>query len=1122
MVPVYPGEGAAVTLCFLVFLLVNAGIIFGRNSSYSLFLVYFGVRYLPYMYFANAGFVILCSLVYTTLVDRFERGRFLAAISAIFVVILVASRIILIGRPHWFFPVLFMEAQVIWYFTLMQFWTFVGDLFDARQSKRLFPLLAIGGPVGMIAVWAVNGALVRRFGAESLLLMWAGTIVAGTALAGVAYRRFRIPPSPVPADAATLLREARPSEWEKIKGGLSEVGREPLLRSTAGYILFLWTVYAIVDFCFNKTMQQRYPHPAELATFFGFFFGLQGVVCVVIQSLLTRPVIARLGVGTTINFHPSFLIAGTGWMSMRYGYAPVFTTKLGDASMLYTFSDSSYQLLYNPIPPERRARVRGFIEGYIRPLSLAAAGLLVLLGNNYLKPLRLFGRVIPSEQQLAWGAFAVACVWLGFALSAKKGYVSALLGNLRGPNLSLREAAAKTLGELKDPASIAYLVGTLKSEEPGRIIAAIGLLESFKSKQAADAVACLLAHPDRHVRATAAGALRRLGAAPFRDRLAALLKDPDPRVRANAAEALSAAPDPSLAPALRPLLDDAFTRPRVNALLALAAVEGSSAGGDFLPIISKLVQGGREERVAAVYALARVGGGDSAVMLAKLLGDPELDVRTRAAKALGKIGGADAIPALIEALSGPAELRHTVRRAIASIARKAGQETVRMLTVRALEERRVENRSELADVLGRLDDPQVAGPLIHLLHDPEWRVEWKVLKAFGRLAGTVPLPENARAALFDYARRELGAYRESAACSLALVQNPSLEADRLLAQALEDDRNRIEERVFRMLGILAGHERMKAIHRNLRSPDPRQRADALEALDTLAPKPVGGEVLAMLEKTPRSSPEMASPDASAALESLARHPKPWIRACTAYFVGAHPNGVGESLLESLLKDPEPIVRETALYAGWLAFRQAWLPQAESGGRSNDPRMAECAGRIFRENAAGAPAGSAQARLKKRRNMLAIEKVLLLKNAPLFSALDSEELAALAEITLQKEYQPGETLFEQGETAHHLYVLVEGEVEVRRKVDSQERTVSKMGGNEVFGEMSLLDDEPRSATIRALGPTAVLKVDRENFRELIQERPQIALAILKILSLRLRHFNAEFESPVAAQPLHSMA
>jgi CRP-like cAMP-binding protein len=79
----------------------------------------------------------------------------------------------------------------------------------------------------------------------------------------------------------------------------------------------------------------------------------------------------------------------------------------------------------------------------------------------------------------------------------------------------------------------------------------------------------------------------------------------------------------------------------------------------------------------------------------------------------------------------------------------------------------------------------------------------------------------------------------------------------------------------------------------------------------------------------------------------------------------------------------------------------------------------------------------------------------------------------------------------------------------------------MGEKEAFGEMAILDDEPRSASVRAVKPTTVLKVDRESFRELILERPQIAFAILKILSLRLRQHNLEVEQPVEPAVPHQI-
>jgi HEAT repeat protein/ATP/ADP translocase len=1104
--PIYPGEGAVALLCLGVNLLAVAGIMFGRNARDALFLVYFGVQFLPYMYFANAAFLVLCSVAYTALVDRIERSRFLAGISFLFVAGLAASRLLLVTHPRWFFPVLYIEAQVIWYFSLMQFWTFAGDLFDTRQAKRLFPLLAIGALLGMMGVGVGSQAIVHSLGTENLLLLWAGLIFAATVLGGVGFRCYRTPKEPLKLGEAEARAQVRVSEWKKIKEGFAEVGREPLERSLAGYILLLWTVYAVVDFCFSKTMRARYPNPNDLATFFGHFVGVQGFLCLAVQIFFTRAVISGLGVGTTINFHPTTLILGTAWMSVRYGYASVLATKLGDATMLYTFSDSSYQLLYNPIPPDRRARVRGLVEGYIRPISLAAAGGLVLAGNRCLQSLHLWGREIPTTQQLSWGALALAAMWLGFALTAKKGYIRALLRNLQAGSPALREAAASALSKLRDPDSLALLCETLQSENPERVVVAVQFLDRFGNEDVTEAIAALLAHPNARVRATAVSALGRRAGAKAAQRLLALLEDPDPRVRANVVEALATTQDPAVLEKIRPLLQDASTRARINAVLTLASLKGVSAAVEWMPVFQNLARGDRSARSAATYALGRLPLEQSMDLLAELLKDPEM--RCEAAQALGRIGTPRVIPQLIEARAGPPDLRHDARRSIVAILQRSAWEHTEELMKTALVSPRPEIRSELADMLGRLRDFRVLETLIPLLKDPEWRVRWKVLKSFERLARTGPLPENARAALFDYARDELAAFRQSLLCSRALVPHPNTQAERVLEQALEEDRGKIEERVFRMLGVLCGRDRMQAIFQKLNSGIPRLKADALEALETLAPKGIAREVLTLLEPAPATINSFSLPP-EPCLATLAHHGKPWVRACTAYYLGYHPDGNGKNLLKTLLQDREPAVRETALYAGWLAFREAWRPLVDTALRSPDTALQRCSQRILGLDRLGEP------RRPGERNevmLLTVEKVLILKSAPLFAALDSEELAALAEIAIEKEYEPGEIIFEEKQVAHHLYVTARGRVEVFRRLDSTEHSIAFLEQEDAFGEMAILDDEPRSASVRAVLPTLVLKIDRENFHELILERPQISFAIFKMLTSRLRLSNLEVETP----------
>lgn len=1095
---IYPGEGQVVGLCLAVNFFVIAGIMFGRNARDSLFLLKFGVEYLPYMYFANAVVLVVCSLFYAALVDRVDRGKFLGGISLIFITLLVVSRVMVASQARWFYPVLYIIAQAIWNFSLLQFWTFLGDLFDTRQAKRLFPLVAVGSLLGMIGMGLTSRPLVGAVGTENILLVWAALILTATVLGGIVFAKHRVAKTPPPSDRASAAPPSKPSEWQKFKDGASRLRDEPLLRNMALITFLLWTVFTVVDFCFNKVMRDTYPDKDVLTAFLGSFRGWAGFLCLIVQLFFTSRLISRLGVGTTIGFHPTYLSLSTLGMILGFGYTSVYAAKMGDHVLLYTVQDSSFQLLYSPVPLERRARIRGFIDGYIKPLSMAAAGVLLFLGTRYLS-LRLISVI----------GFVLALAWTIAALTTKKGYVRALLENLQSDSPALRQAAAKALGKLKDPSSLGVLASSLRSESPDRVIAAMQFLEGFGTEEANEALAKLLDHPDARVRATAVSTLGRRAGADYVARLQPLLTDPDARVRANTIEALGTAGDPNLVEKLRPLLQDPSTRARINTVLTIAMIKGVSSAAESLPQIEELSQGDERARSTATFALGRLPLDRSMDLLAKLLNDPALRIRCEAARALGRIGIPRVIPALVEALAGPAELRRQARHSLASVVKRHGVETARELERAALSSERAEIRSELADVLGRLNEPQVTGALLQLLKDPEWRVRWKVLKSFERLARDGPLPEAARAALFDYAREELEAYRRSLLSTEAIVPQPTTDVERVLAGALEEDRANIVERVFHMLGIVCGRDRMMPILEKLRAPDPRVRADALEALETLAPKAIAREVLRLLEPSPAASAG-PSPPAGPLLAALGSHSKPWVRACTARYLGQHPDGDASGLLKTLVQDREPLVRETALYAGWQAFKDQWRPEVEAARQSTDPGLRRTVEKI-RVGQSGTVGGAEAPTGRSKPMLLTVEKALFLKSAPIFAEVEGEELAALADIALEHEFQPGEVIFEETQAPHHLYLIVEGKVEVFRRVNDHERPLANLGQKECFGEMAILDSLPRSASVRALETTTVLKIDRDSFHELIQERPRIAFAIFKILSGRLRHQNLEADN-----------
>ena len=129
----------------------------------------------------------------------------------------------------------------------------------------------------------------------------------------------------------------------------------------------------------------------------------------------------------------------------------------------------------------------------------------------------------------------------------------------------------------------------------------------------------------------------------------------------------------------------------------------------------------------------------------------------------------------------------------------------------------------------------------------------------------------------------------------------------------------------------------------------------------------------------------------------------------------------------------------------------------------------------------------------------VEKVLFLKSVELFRDLPGEELATIAEIAEEQPFAAGEPVFAEGEPGDALYLVVEGVVRVHRGA----RHLAQLGVRDVFGEMAVLDSQPRSASVTVLKDAVLLKIGREDFRDVLQERPGIGLGVIQVLSRRLR-------------------
>ncbi len=129
----------------------------------------------------------------------------------------------------------------------------------------------------------------------------------------------------------------------------------------------------------------------------------------------------------------------------------------------------------------------------------------------------------------------------------------------------------------------------------------------------------------------------------------------------------------------------------------------------------------------------------------------------------------------------------------------------------------------------------------------------------------------------------------------------------------------------------------------------------------------------------------------------------------------------------------------------------------------------------------------------------VEKVLFLQKVDLLSAARTEDLGLLASITEEVLYPEGTTIFEEGQPADGLYVIVRGQVTLVK--DSHE--VVALGEGEALGAWDLFEAEPRVTGARATTECLLLRVDRDDFYDLLLDYPEMGQSILKALVRRVR-------------------
>jgi CRP/FNR family cyclic AMP-dependent transcriptional regulator len=137
-----------------------------------------------------------------------------------------------------------------------------------------------------------------------------------------------------------------------------------------------------------------------------------------------------------------------------------------------------------------------------------------------------------------------------------------------------------------------------------------------------------------------------------------------------------------------------------------------------------------------------------------------------------------------------------------------------------------------------------------------------------------------------------------------------------------------------------------------------------------------------------------------------------------------------------------------------------------------------------------------------------DEVELLRNIPLFANLEPSKIKLLAFTSERLTFRAGQNLCVQGDMGDAAFIIMEGSADVIVRIDDKDTPVAKVGKHDIVGEIAILCDVPRTATVRASSEVTVLRISKDLFFRLIREFPSMAVVIMRELAQRLERTTSQ--------------
>ena len=806
-----------------------------------------------------------------------------------------------------------------------------------------------------------------------------------------------------------------------------------------------------IEYNFFVNVKYKFHSQHDIIAFVGYTLAITYTISTVIKLLLSSKVIERFGLRNALLFLP----IGTVLISIVLVFLSSFrddeTSLLMDFSAAYllfevmrrTVFDPVFLVMFQPLSTHQRLKGHTLAKGFYEPLGMGIAGLL-LLAEYY---------------------FDFSFTWIHFGFTVISAFIASyyLSRAFRHYIIELKSALGKRFLSTEElvvqKEALSAIIKNIESNNAEEVISAINWIGKYDGDKLIKYIPQLLKHDSEAVRLSALQLLRNKQLTPNIVEILSknIVQESNSELRKLGGQILAQQaiwPTEKIEEVLK-ATDYALIEGVLMATLPDSKKVGEAKFKEFC-----LKESSIAEKRLALRLIEKLKLYESELFVMEALSDENLKIE--AIEAAGSL----ATPNLLNQLS-VLLANHFYGKRILNLLISVGDKSLSVIEPLKGSEDAYLLRN-LVSFCEKYQTEESRKLLLHLISEKDFEISTNALKAHGSFVKKESLNNFFENLLEVELKR---------ACQILHG------FDTIASSTLQFELDQSSDRIFYILSSIYDRDIVLDAMQGVRHSSREKRANALEILDNIIPKEIYRCLHSLLDETPIE--EKKEVFAAYVGEEMS------MQSMVDVIVENGEKMFGTWTLTQAIQAWQPSIKQISIVEKYLNYPKSLVKEAAfdllalSEILKKQPELAKY-----------------MSHTHEKTTISELERVLVLKNTQLFAETPENVLTSIVPIMKEISFHEGKTIFKKGEIGNCMYIIYAGEIGIY----DHETLLATFKKGDVFGELALLDAEPRSASAIVESDVLLFRIDQADFYDLMEERNELLRSVLRILCQRIRNQN----------------